>query len=338
MTVCLDIAVNVEAFLDTEGVLLDVRSPAEFAQGSLPEAFNLPLFSNEERAQIGTLYKQQGRDIAVLEGLRLVGPRLSQMVETASQLVGRKLAKVYCWRGGMRSGAVAWLLETAGIKTATLRGGYKSFRRVVCTPFSIPSLRVLGGLTGCGKSEILRALAELGEQVLDLEQLASHRGSAYGALGLAPQPTNEHFENLLASQLRRFDLSRPIWVEDESRLIGRCKVPDTLFVSMRAAPLWIVERSPEERVAHLLSIYGNSSPHLLREATLRLSKRLGGERVKAVLSAIDRDDPAVAVRVLLDYYDRTYSFSLKGRTGPRYLLAENGLSARQWCQKILAAV
>ena len=176
------------------------------------------MFTDAERARVGTLYKQQGRDAAMLEGLRIVGPKMALIVEKARMLAPDGKIGVHCWRGGERSASVAWLLEKAGfIEVFTLQRGYKAFRELVLSSFSSPKkLMILGGYTGTGKTEMLALLREQGEQVVDLEGLARHMGSAYGGIGKGAQPTTEHFENLLWDELSKQDPHRTIWLEDES--------------------------------------------------------------------------------------------------------------------------
>ena len=184
MAACLPI----EDFLLSGGTLLDVRTPAEFRQGHIPAAANLPLFSDAERAEVGTLYKQQGRQAAVRRGLALVGPRMEAMatdlVAWSERSAGKPL-RLHCWRGGMRSASVAWLAQQLELPVLLLEGGYKSYRRWVLELFerSWP-LRLLGGRTGSGNTDLLLALQELGAAVVDLEWLAHHRGSSFGGLGL----------------------------------------------------------------------------------------------------------------------------------------------------------
>ena len=178
--------------------LLDVRSPAEFEQGHIPGAINVALFTNEERARVGTIYKTQGKDEAVLEGLRIVGPKMASIVEQALELAPERKLKVHCWRGGMRSGSVGWLLRQAGFSVEVLNGGYKAYRQKVLQELANPfNFVVVGGPTGSGKTHVLKALQNSGEQVIDLEGLAHHRGSAFGHMGLEEQPSSEYFENLL---------------------------------------------------------------------------------------------------------------------------------------------
>ena len=288
--------------------MIDVRSPGEFARGHIPGARSHPLFSDEERAVVGTLYKQQGRDAAVLEGLRIVGPKLATIVEQARAVAPDGRIRVHCWRGGERSGSVAWLLDKSGFaEVLTLKGGYKSFRNLVLSSFTAPlELRVLGGYTGTGKTETLRHLRDLGQQVIDLEALAHHKGSSFGAIGEKPQPTTEHFENLIWQDLRSLDTTRPIWVEDESMMIGRAKIHDDLFAQMRAARLFFADMPMEERAARLVVDYGKYPKDQLAEATKRIEKRLGPQHCKTALEALDAGDLYTVAMITLSYYDKTY--------------------------------
>jgi tRNA 2-selenouridine synthase len=305
-----------DSFLKAAGVIVDVRSPGEFAQGHIPGAYNLPLFSDEERALVGTTYKRSGKKEAVHLGLSLVGPKLSSFVSNAEVLSQGKPLKIHCWRGGMRSSSMAWLLQTAGFQTSTLAGGYKSFRRWALSLFTQPyRLCVIGGLTGSGKTALLQELSLKNEQVLDLEALAHHRGSAYGMLGQPKQPTTEQFENHLALKLSSIDLSSPLWCEDESRMIGTCNIPDPLFVQMRQSPLYVVERSKEERIQHLLKTYGGIPKEELIQATLKIVKRLGGARAQEIISCIQNNQLDNAIDLVLTYYDATYAYGLKSRKG-----------------------
>ncbi|MEY2794218.1 MAG: hypothetical protein RJA76_2210, partial [Bacteroidota bacterium] len=178
--------------------ILDVRSPGEFKRAHIPNALSLPLFTDEEREKVGICYKHQGKEKAVELGLEFVGPKLVNFVKYAKKVAFEGEILVHCWRGGMRSASMAWLLETAGLKVFLLEGGYKSYRNFVLKIQSEPlPLRVLGGKTGSGKTELLREMKNAGFQVIDLEDLAKHRGSAFGHFGLEEQPSSEHFENLL---------------------------------------------------------------------------------------------------------------------------------------------
>ena len=296
--------------------VLDVRSPSEFSQGHLPGAFNLPLFNDEERAQVGTLYKQEGRQKALKKGLEIVGPKMRYFVEKVEELnhSASNAILAHCWRGGMRSESMGWLLETAGFKASTLKGGYKAFRNWVLAYFDQPlTLIVVGGYTGSGKSEILANLANMGEQVLDLEGHARHKGSAFGHLGEAGQPTGEQFENNLAYELGDMDPARPIWVEDESRLIGRRCLPEGLYTQMGQAPLICVDIPFNRRIERLVREYAIFSDEQLKESIHKISKRLGGLRTKQALEAIERKEYEEAARITLTYYDKVYQYSLDTR-------------------------
>ena len=298
----------ISEFIASDVPAIDVRSPGEFVRGHIPGAHSQPLFSDEERAVVGTLYKQEGRDAAVLEGLRIVGPKLATIVEHARALAPDGRIRVHCWRGGERSGSVAWLLDKSGFdEVLTLKGGYKSFRNLVLASFTAQmELRVLGGYTGTGKTETLRHLRDLGQQVIDLEALAHHKGSSFGAIGEDPQPTTEHFENLLWNALRALDHTRPIWVEDESMMIGRAKIHDDFFAQMRGAQLFFAEMPVEERAARLVVDYGKYPKEELAEATKRIEKRLGPQHCRTALKALDAGDHYTVAMITLNYYDKTY--------------------------------
>jgi tRNA 2-selenouridine synthase len=317
-------ALNPNEFLAQSTPIIDVRSPGEYAHGHIPRARSLPLFSNEERAVVGTLYKQAGRDAAVLEGLRIVGPKLATIVEEARALAPDGRIRVHCWRGGERSGSVAWLLDKAGfVEVMTLRKGYKAFRQLVLESFSAPiNVLVLGGYTGTGKTELLGHLRALGEQVVDLEGLAHHKGSSFGALGEEPQPTTEHFENLLWNELSKVDRGRSLWLEDESIMIGRCKIPQVLFDRMRSAVLYFADMPQEQRAERLVVDYGKYPKEQLAEAIARIEKRLGPQHCKAALVALEDGDLKTVAMMMLTYYDKAYRFGLESREAEQIVSEE----------------
>ncbi len=321
---------TVEDFLAAPGPILDVRSPGEYAQGHIPAAHSFPLFSNEERAQVGTCYKQQGRDAAVELGFDLLGPKLGDRVREAKAIAPDRIVRVHCWRGGMRSGGVGWGLQMAGFQVMTLEGGYKSFRRWARQLFSTPrNIIVLGGMTGTGKTLILQALQQQGEQVLDLEGLANHRGSSFGNLDLPTQPSTEHFENLVGDRLAQLNPQRPVWIEAESRRVGTCRIPDELFQQMEAAPTLEVVRPIDERLDILVQIYGQTNRAELIEATERIRKRLGGQRTQQAVDLIRQEQPHAVCKILLDYYDRTYRYDLERRNKVIPQLDITGLSPNE---------
>ncbi len=300
--------------------IIDVRSPAEFAYGYIPNAHNIPLFSNEERAKVGTCYKKVGKDAAVLLGLEIVGPKLANFVKEAKKLAPNNELLVHCWRGGMRSGSFAWLLETAGMQVSTLAGGYKAYRNLILSALDAPPpLLILGGKTGSGKTEILQALAQKGEQVIDLEGLANHKGSAFGALGQAPQPSSEMFENLLYEQWKTLDPLKPLWLEDESKNIGSVHIPNVLFARMREAKTIFIAVDFEARVQFLVQEYAIFETDFLKTAIDHIAKRLGGQHHQAALKALEEKDFATVAKITLVYYDKAYLHGLAKRTSSTML-------------------
>lgn len=304
----------IEDFLEGQGPLLDVRTPAEFQQGHIPGARNLPLFTDAERAEVGTLYKQVGRQRAVRHGLERVGPRLADLADellAARDRTPEHPLRLHCWRGGLRSASVAWLASTLDLPVVLLEGGYKAYRQWVLALMEQPwPLRLLGGRTGTGKTALLLALADRGVAVVDLEGLAHHRGSSFGGLGQPAQPSGEQFENRLAAQLRRSATAAEVWMEAESAQVGRCRIPGGLWQQMKTAPMLEVRRPLQERLRHLVEIYGAQDPAELTEATLRISKRLGPQRTAAAVEAIARGQMERACAEMLDYYDRCYDHDL----------------------------
>ncbi|MEL6554991.1 MAG: tRNA 2-selenouridine(34) synthase MnmH [Cyanobacteria bacterium J06621_11] len=315
--------------------MLDVRSPSEFEQGHIPGAVSFPLFSDDERAEVGTCYKQKSREQAVELGFDIVGPKLGDFIRKAQQLSPQRHVKVHCWRGGMRSGSLAWALSLSGFEVLTLQGGYKAYRQWVRQTLTTPKkIMLLGGMTGTAKTDILHALQAQGEQILDLEGHANHRGSSFGALCLPPQPSTEYYENLLAQDWQQFDSSKPIWIEAESRRVGACRVPAELFEQMETADAIEITRPIPERVALLVNIYGKANPEDLIAATERIRKRLGGQRTQAAIAAIQTGDLATAVKITLDYYDRTYRYGLEQREHTVPEIDVTGLSPQQAAQRL----
>lgn len=290
--------------------LLDVRTPAEYKEAHIPGALNLPLFTDAERVEIGTLYKQASPDEAFLRGLEIVGPRMRPLVEEARLMAPGLRVQLHCWRGGQRSRSVGLLLETSGFQVELIKGGYKAYRAWVQQALSNIQARmvILGGPTGAGKTTILEALQSAGEQVIDLEGLARHKGSAFGGLGQEEQPTVRQFENELWQALQALDPNRRIWLENESRAIGRVYIPEGFWAVMLAAPLIDLEVPREERLDRLVAGYARFSKTALRAAFLRIQKRLGGQHLKAALIALEGCDYREAARIALAYYDKAYRY------------------------------
>ncbi|MCX6244777.1 MAG: tRNA 2-selenouridine(34) synthase MnmH [Bacteroidetes bacterium] len=310
------IRIEAEQFLSQSDIMtvVDVRSPAEYLQGHIPGAMNIPLFDDRERAVVGTIYKNSGREASILKGLELAGPKLSMMVKKLNTVADQKAVLVHCWRGGMRSESMAWLFEQAGYSVSVLDGGYKAYRKFIRDRFSQPlKIVVLGGLTGSGKTEILEALAEKGEQVLDLERLAFHKGSVFGGLGQPDQPTNEQFENDIYAEWEKYDPGKITWIEDESRMIGKLCIPDPLFDQMNRSPMIMIETNREERIRRLVSEYSDFEKEELEGAILKISEKLGGANTKTALSAITSGDFDTAAGLMLVYYDKSYTHSVDKR-------------------------
>lgn len=293
--------------------LIDVRSEGEFAQGHIPGAISLPLFNNAERAEIGTLYKQQGQQPAILRGLAIVGPKMQQLAEAGLSHARDGRIAVQCWRGGMRSASVAWLFEKVGLQVDTVVGGYKAFRRLCLELFSTPhNILILGGKTGTRKTQILQELIAQGANAIDLEGMANHRGSAFGSFETVEQPTQEHFENQLGYAILRCHTGQKIIVEDESMLIGRLHIPQPFWLQMRAARVMVLEWPLEKRVQYLLQTY-QIDPERFRKGLTSIRKRLGDDRYQRALTALAEERFDDVCLLVLDYYDRAYGFGLSKR-------------------------
>lgn len=301
---------NISDFLDKSITLpvIDVRSPAEFEHGHIPGAVNLPLFSNEERSVIGTLYLQKGSSEAMLKGLELIGPKMKEFATKAMQIAPDRRALLHCWRGGMRSNSMAWLLNTIGIQTDTLEGGYKSFRNSAHVCFSEPmNLVVIGGMTGSGKTEVLEALELMGKQVIHLERLACHKGSVFGGFGMPSQPTTEQFENNLFMQLRQINPREIVYVEDESLAIGRVFIPRPFYDQMVSAPAVNLAVPLKQRIRRLTAGYAGENKDQLISNVQRIQKRLGLENTSLVIESILNGEMEKAIEKVLHYYDKLYA-------------------------------
>jgi tRNA 2-selenouridine synthase len=348
--------------------VFDVRSPGEYTHAHIPGAFNLALFTDEERAVVGTAYKQQSREQAIKAGLDYFGPKMRKMVEEAESLTRKPTTNnkqqttnntvlVHCWRGGMRSAGVAWLLDLYGFKVYTLVGGYKTYRKWVRQQFEKDyPFKIIGGYTGSGKTLVLQQLSKQ-HATIDLEALANHKGSAFGAMGA--QPTQEMFENLLAKALldtgfRKLDKetsttdSQPqttnhkpqtIWLEDESQRIGNLQIPMPLWYTMRKSPVYFLDIPFEERLQYITEEYSKTEKEKLVNATIRIQKRLGGLETKNAVNHLLEDNYKESFRILLRYYDKWYEKGLHNRENIAALLNKipcSGVDTLVNTQKITA--
>ncbi|PZX53335.1 tRNA 2-selenouridine(34) synthase MnmH [Algoriphagus chordae] len=319
--------------------MIDARSEGEFAQSHIPGAINIPILNNSERIVVGTLYKEKGSEEATIKGFELVGPRFHLILrETLKKFPDKKII-IYCWRGGMRSQILSWLLSMVGFEVYRLKGGYKTYRTYT---FELVrkdwNLIVLGGKTGTGKTRLLQKLQESGEQIIDLEGLANHKGSSFGSIGQPAQPTVEQFENLFAEDLRRLDGKQSIWVENESKKIGRTILPQEFYAQMLSAPLIDIQKSLKERIDLIAEEYAILPADELILAVLRLKKRLGGLRTSQAIEAIVEGNHADWISNMLIYYDKAYSFDLdKHSAGKTIQLDLTGIDPDTSIKKLLDA-
>lgn len=320
--------INIEELLSFSATapILDVRSPGEYAHAHIPGAISFPLFTNDERKIIGTQYKQESRETAVKTGLDYFGKNMVTMVEAAEKIINSNHNKnreviVHCWRGGMRSAAVSWLLDLYGFKVYTLAGGYKSYRKWALEQFEKPyPIRIIGGYTGSNKTGIIKAIQKSGDSAIDLEGLAGHMGSAFGNLRQIPQPSQEQFENLLAKKLYELSENSPeqtIWIENESRRIGDVNLPDAFFHNFSLSAVYFLEIPFEERLKHLILCYGNESKESLINGIVRITKRLGGLDAKTAINFLIDGDINQCFSILLHYYDKFYRKSEARQEGDR---------------------
>lgn len=306
--------VGIADFIDHENPIIDVRSPGEFAKGHIIGATSIPLFSDEERAEVGTIYKQKSKQIAVKKGLEIVGPKMVQFIEEIEALNAPKL-RVYCWRGGMRSESMAWLFEKYGIETTILSGGYKAYRNEVINYFDrkLP-LKVLSGYTGSKKTALLELIQIQGGQVVDLEGLANHQGSSFGNQKSTGQPSTEQFQNLLFEEFSKMTLDRPIWIEDECMNIGKVRLVESLYTQKNASPHYFLEIDRSERLDFLIEDYGDLTSDQLTQATNGIAKKLGRELAAQAIEFIVNGDLRNAAKIILTYYDKQYNKSISKKS------------------------
>lgn len=307
---------------DKKALFIDVRTPAEFAEASIPGAVNIPFFSNEERAQVGIVYKQSGSIAARRLGMEIVSPRIPDLVYQALSCPRNEELPVviFCWRGGMRSQVMAVLFNLAGLPTRQLSGGHKGFRRHVIDFLAAAEwgrFFVLRGFTGVGKTRLLLHLAAEGFPVIDLEGMAEHRGSAFGGLGKGPQPSQKMFETLLWDRLRKVPREGYALLEGESRHIGKLTLPEHVYDSLQqGATLWI-NASLDYRARIILEDYPTLG-HMKGAFTApikTLERRLGKKTVTDLLYLLEQDRWEELARELMTvYYDPLYSHSRPEKT------------------------
>ncbi len=311
--------------LDDFSAVIDARSEGEYAEDHLPGALNWPSLNDEERKLVGTLYKQVSPFEAQKRGAALVAANIARHIERHVLDKPRDWQPLaYCWRGGKRSGSLALVLGQIGFRVSIVEGGYKAFRSAVLA--ALPDLvagldfRVVCGPTGAGKTRLLHALAAAGAQVLDLEALASHRSSVLGMIPGQPQPTQKRFDTVVWDALRRFDASRPVYVESESRKVGNVAVPEALIARMRASPCLRLELPENERVALLMEDY----EFFVRDQALFCERlqALNELRGKATVQAWEAQVAAgriedVVRELLVKHYDPGYAASI-GRNFQKY--------------------
>lgn len=332
--------ISAEKFFTLEPlpIILDVRTPAEFEKGHIPNAMNLPLFDNKERAEVGTLYKQTSKEAAIMRGLEIAGAKMSSYVLKAKEMVKDMDVCVHCWRGGKRSESMATLLSFVGFKPVVIEGGYKAYRQFIREKLTLNTLKilVLGGKTGSGKTDVLKSLKELGEQVIDLEKLACHKGSAFGSLGEGPQPSTEQFENNLFDLIRTLDFSKRVWLENESKSIGRVFIPDRFWQQMNMGVYFEIEVPFENRLARLVNDYGNYPKEDLLDSVTKIQKRLGGQYVKKAIEHYEKGELSEAAKITLSYYDKAYQYGTDQKSfSKKYRLEIPNLDPRISAKKII---
>ena len=317
---------DLKEFRKSKGLLIDVRSPEEYYKGHMPNSISIPIFNNEERSIIGKKYKYYGRENAVREGFKIIENKIDKIINkfilikkefdisTIDKTANDTYIKIYCARGGMRSQSMLWLLEKFHYPCITLNGGYKTYRNWVLNIFKDrQKIIVIGGKTGTRKTKILEKLRALGYQILDFENLANHRGSSFGGLGMKEQPTNEQYENLIAEDLNKFNKKKIIFVEAESANIGKNRIPHELYKQMKNSKRIEIIRNEKIRIKELINTYSKYKKNDLKESVLKITKRLGPQRTKSAINSIDNEDWENVCKSVLDYYDRCYEHELKDK-------------------------
>lgn len=296
--------------MNSNAVIVDARSEHEFNHACIPNAVNIPLLNDEQRAIVGTIYKTEGKNAAIRKGFELCGKDFHQKIKALDDIEDNsKKIIVYCWRGGLRSYIMSWLFTVSGFKVYQLENGYKNFRNQLLKTFEKTyQFIVLGGYTGSKKTFFLEKLKQASIPTIDLEKLANHRGSAFGALGLGLQPSQEHFENLLAIELLK-KKDQLIFVENESRMIGKKFIPGNIYKNFENSIYILLESPIEKRIENIKYEYLKYDINELKECTLKLNKKLGGYNCILAINFLEAEKYDEWIEILLKYYDKNYNAS-----------------------------
>jgi len=305
--------------LSKKFALIDIRSPKEFMDGHIIGAKNIPLFSNTERTIIGKIYKQDGRKNAIKEGIKIVSPHAATFIDKIEKVADNKTVILYCARGGMRSKSVSMLLDIFQYTVYLLEGGFKAFKNYLrAAAKEKKNIILLGGKTGSQKTKFLQELKKQGEQVLDLEKLANHKGSVFGALGEAEQPTQQQFIiNTLTAFITNSSEKR-IWIEQEAHKIGNLFIPQEIWQQMVNSPIIYLEIELSKRIENLIKDYGSFNKNLLKDCIKRLESKIGSERTKKINHHIEMNNQKEVVKLLLEHYDKFYNRTIEQNSDKKY--------------------
>ncbi len=314
--------VKVKEALENDYVLIDVRTPKEFEESTIPGAINIPLFSNEERAIVGRLYTKVGQQEAIEKGYSFVQEKLPNLLEKIKKYREKKIV-IFCWRGGMRSQCFVMLLENLGFNVMQLEGGYRAYRKHVIEELENYKIKaklvVLYGLTGSGKTKLLKKF----KNSLDLEDFAQHRSSLFGDIGLKPR-SQKMFESLLLKRLEELKDEKYIITEGESRKIGNVIIPEGIFKQIKEGIKVRVEATMEERIKNLVECYSNKEDHKMVEKIKMLSKRMGNKKTEQLLELLEKKKFEEVARILLEeYYDPLYSHTINNQKYSLVIRPEN---------------